>query len=56
MKTYTKQEVFELTSSLIDDNLLIADDKTKSNDYLIGMLDANMRIIELQKKLLNNQL
>ena len=53
MKTYTKNEIWNMIQPLINDNLLLSDDSTKSPDYIIGMLDANIRIIKLQQRILD---
>ena len=53
MKTYTKNEIFGMIQPLVNVNLLLANDSTKSPDYIIGMLDANIRIIKLQQRILD---
>ena len=52
MKTYTKHEVFNLIQPLIDKNTLIAG--TPLNiDFALGILDANKRLIKLQRQILD---
>jgi len=53
MKKYTKNEIWDMINPLVNENLLLAEDKEKSNDYLIGMLEANIRLIKLQQRILD---